>query len=589
MKRFMLISFLSCLVSVSRSQTLSPKVISTAGNEYKASTISWSWTMGETVIPTIQNSNNILTQGFQQPEVEIITGNISSTHCAGETFSLPFSAFGIIGTNNIFTAQLSDASGDFTNAVDIGSVTGNSGGNISVTIPQNTPVGIGYKIRVVSNLPSYKGKISSATLTISKLSVSVSGNTGICAGASANLNADGGDVYSWSPSTGLNNPGIKNPVASPLVSTTYTVSVSNNEGCSATASVTIAVTDNPNISSAIVNANVCGEQGSIITFISGGVAPYTFAWSNGGTTNALSGLTPGSYSLSVTGANCTSVRDYQIETESNTTNLTVTASDISNCGLKLSWNAHPQASVYRIKYKVKDSANWSPVIPAGNNLSYQFTGLNASTKYSFRVFAICANGNSITNKTINATTKSCMAPLNPAVTVLSTTKAIVQWTEVCKPLSYRVRYRKVGTLTWSTRGTSSTSVTLRNLEPAADYEYQVRATCPDGTSKFTPLGYFSTPAKRIEGKVVSESISLKLFPNPNTGSFTLMSSGLDDDKPTRIEIFNLFGQRIYSDIVFSNGGNLNYKITLDQIPIGIYELRAINNEVISVERFVTAF
>jgi gliding motility-associated-like protein len=56
----------------------------------------------------------------------------------------------------------------------------------------------------------------------------------ICGGQqSAQLNASGGNTYTWSPPTGLNNPNIANPVASPSVTTVYTVSVGVT-GCSKT-------------------------------------------------------------------------------------------------------------------------------------------------------------------------------------------------------------------------------------------------------------------------------------------------------------------------------------------------------------------
>ena len=49
----------------------------------------------------------------------------------------------------------------------------------------------------------------------------------VCSGGqtSAQLNATGGTSYSWSPTTGLSNPNIPNPIASPTVPTNYIVSV----------------------------------------------------------------------------------------------------------------------------------------------------------------------------------------------------------------------------------------------------------------------------------------------------------------------------------------------------------------------------
>ncbi len=64
----------------------------------------------------------------------------------------------------------------------------------------------------------------------------------IAIGNSTQLNATGGTGnWSWSPPTGLSNPSIQNPVASPTVTTTYTVSFTDAFGCTSTDTVTVDV------------------------------------------------------------------------------------------------------------------------------------------------------------------------------------------------------------------------------------------------------------------------------------------------------------------------------------------------------------
>ncbi len=71
--------------------------------------------------------------------------------------------------------------------------------------------------------------------------VSISNTVIICPGESVQLNAGGGGQYTWNPTTGLNNANISNPMASPSVTTDYTVIVKDSYGCTATASVTVNV------------------------------------------------------------------------------------------------------------------------------------------------------------------------------------------------------------------------------------------------------------------------------------------------------------------------------------------------------------
>lgn len=60
----------------------------------------------------------------------------------------------------------------------------------------------------------------------------VTGDGQICFGKNAQLNATGGSIYTWIPTTYLNNPNIPNPlVQAPKVSLTYTVTVRDTLGC----------------------------------------------------------------------------------------------------------------------------------------------------------------------------------------------------------------------------------------------------------------------------------------------------------------------------------------------------------------------
>jgi gliding motility-associated-like protein len=60
-------------------------------------------------------------------------------------------------------------------------------------------------------------------------------------GESVDLVASGGDSYTWTPSTGLSCTDCPNPTASPLTTTTYTVSAVDEFGCQGDTVVTIFV------------------------------------------------------------------------------------------------------------------------------------------------------------------------------------------------------------------------------------------------------------------------------------------------------------------------------------------------------------
>ncbi len=66
----------------------------------------------------------------------------------------------------------------------------------------------------------------------------------ICSGDQTQLTASGGTVYSWSPSTGLSDPNIANPVAKPEQTTAYAVQIGNG-ACSVSKDVTVTVYQSP--------------------------------------------------------------------------------------------------------------------------------------------------------------------------------------------------------------------------------------------------------------------------------------------------------------------------------------------------------
>jgi len=71
-------------------------------------------------------------------------------------------------------------------------------------------------------------------------------DTTICPGGSAQLNVSGGSFFLWTPSTGLSDPNIPNPVASPASSTQYTV-VTSIGSCTDTLQVFVGVKPFPQI------------------------------------------------------------------------------------------------------------------------------------------------------------------------------------------------------------------------------------------------------------------------------------------------------------------------------------------------------
>lgn len=76
MKKKIVISLLFSLVIFIRpcmSQSIERSVVASAGDYYESANVSLSWTLGEIATETYSSANNILTQGFQQPDISLVS------------------------------------------------------------------------------------------------------------------------------------------------------------------------------------------------------------------------------------------------------------------------------------------------------------------------------------------------------------------------------------------------------------------------------------------------------------------------------------------------------------------------------------
>ncbi len=70
-------------------------------------------------------------------------------------------------------------------------------------------------------------------------------DTTICKGASLQLHAKGTGFFSWTPSELFSNPNISDPVATPVASTTFTVSLTDQFGCENSSDIKVGLQDKP--------------------------------------------------------------------------------------------------------------------------------------------------------------------------------------------------------------------------------------------------------------------------------------------------------------------------------------------------------
>nr|MBP7496483.1 gliding motility-associated C-terminal domain-containing protein [Bacteroidales bacterium] len=102
-------------------------------------------------------------------------------------------------------------------------------------------------------------------------------------------------TYKWNSS-----PVQTTQIAQNLKSDSYSVTVTDNKGCSTTANFELIDVGGPTVNINSKNPTCNNNNGSINVDVNGGKSPYNYIWDSGQTGSMLSNLPPGSYSITVT-------------------------------------------------------------------------------------------------------------------------------------------------------------------------------------------------------------------------------------------------------------------------------------------------
>lgn len=192
------------------------------------------------------------------PQTSAIAGNNSI--CVSDTGS-----FSVIATAGS-TYQWSIAGGTILTGNGTSATTGNWSGSGTATVTV-----------IETNSFGCIGDSVNYTVTVNALPPANAGfDDEICIGNSANLSASGGISYLWTPSSTLDNSSIANPIATPTATTTYTVLVTDANGCKNTDAVIINVNALP-LANAGFDVAICIGSSTTLT-ASGGI---NYSWSPG--------------------------------------------------------------------------------------------------------------------------------------------------------------------------------------------------------------------------------------------------------------------------------------------------------------------
>jgi hypothetical protein len=331
------------------------------------------------------------------------------------------------------------------------------------------------------------------------------------------------------------------PTVNNLAAGNYTVTVVDSNGCSATASVTIAPSTALSLQTNTTNETCNANNGSATVTVTGGSAPYTYSWNTSPvqSTSTATGLDAGTYTVTVTDAsNCIETATVNIFNIGNTTVIATPNQSICS-GNSVTLTAIASGGTAPYTYV------WNPGSISGSTITVSPT--NTTT---YTVIATDANN-------CSGSTTTTVTVTQIPVTVLTPTSVTI-----CNGQSTTLTASGGTTYVWSTGGTNSTET----VSPTATTTYSVIAfngSCMGNTATATVT---VSPCLSVDEESIENTVIL--YPNPSSGLITIEVGKLKSENFS-IHVFNSIGE-IVQIIHLNDFSNNRYIVDLNNKANGLY-------------------
>ncbi|MEO8150579.1 MAG: T9SS type A sorting domain-containing protein [Bacteroidia bacterium] len=356
------------------------------------------------------------------------------------------------------------------------------------------------------------------------------------------------------PYTYLWNTGNTTTSISNLAPATYTITVTDANGCSFVKATFVQQRSEIICHTTVTNATCGFCNGQVVAAPTGGVRPYRYSWNTVpvSTDSVVTGLCAGIYTLTITDtANCkttctvTVLDGSPVVTIDTITNVLCNGNNTGSVKILVSGGVSPYTYLWSNGKTVKNNLN----VTAGT-YTVTVTGSNSCTKtLSAIVTQPAALGITFTTTTTSAT---------------------------CNPTGGKTPYSYL----WNN---GKTTKTISNL--TAGNTYTVTVTDANLCTKTTSLLFTGL---RV-GSVSTEDVmidNINLYPNPTDGIFNLSFTSSIESAEVCYEIRDALGRIVIQKKVKALSG-LNQQIfNIENLYDGVYELRILSGSYVSEQRII---
>ena len=532
--------------------------------------------------------------------------------CLGGTLDVYRDSTSAFQPGNVYNVYLSNAAGSFVAPSLIGTGTTNP---ISCTIPGFIPAGTGYRIRVVSSAPAFTSPDNFVNIHIvpSIPATTASSNSPVCVGGTIRLYDVATytvDNYSWTGPLGFSS-GSQNPTLGPAVlgnAGIYSVTTTHN-GCPSSTSTVPVVINNviPPTPSDSASGGCAGSTIYLFANPDTTATGITYHWTGpAGFVSTLQNPTiPGAtvansgfYFVSDTLNGCPSAQNFVSVTITPLTfaSLSISATpgytpgtgggDTICHGTMVHFTAFPTNGGSSPGYQWMTGPT-SPVIGAISSTWESASLTNLETVYC--VLTSSAECPSPVQAPSNVITMNVIE--NAPLVYISASPGIYVTPGTPVTLSSAVYNAGTGALyQWYLNGVAITGATNKTFTiPSVTMADTVRLEVTSTMNCAIPaFGTSNTVVVQTNVGVANVTASLEnigLFPNPNSGNFTVKGLLTENNGPVTFDITNLVGQVVYTEQATFNSTELNKTISLKNIPDGVYVLRITQDGQSKIFRF----
>lgn len=516
-------------------------------------------------------------------------------------------------TTGSITASATGGHGPYTYTWSTGSTSASvsslSPGTYTVTVTDVNTCTDTQSVTIAVNTPSFLATLLSESCS------------GMCDGSISITASQGTPPYSYTWSNGVSGASIGN-----LCSGSYLVTLSDEGGCSTTETIAVSSTITVALNGSSVSSTCDQPNGSASVSVSGGTGPYTYHWStNAGsqTTSTAINLNEGIYLVTVTDANGCHSTD-SVDVGNNGGSSDITASPDQSICIGDSINIYATGGEFYVwsTGATTNNINLTPNV----DVTYTVSITDAFNCNTVKSIFIDVNTVPVTQLTANPNIPICPGS---AVTLTASGGQTYEWNQSgfgtssvvidhpSENTTYEVTAYNGGCAgntdvievsMVSPAPVASASATFTTVYPGmsvglfstgsvgntyqwdfnGDGYYEYTGSTGNASTLYNSTGTFhAVLAVTLNGCIVTDTIlievvapigileniveqNLMLYPNPNSGSFSVMVTNI----PGRLnlEVYNSIGQVIFQSTEF-----LKPHYTQDvQMPIvadGIYYVR----------------